>query len=92
MQGIILQQQQDPDLDQLVVNTVRLIMNLSANKHPIKKTNIVKNALSRKGRVLLKILSQVISELAKVYRYKLVKMEWNKKFLLVPHCFRVRVI
>lgn len=78
-------QQQDPDLDQLVVNTVRVVLNLSVNKHPIKKTDLVKNALGGNGRVLPKILPQVISELAEVYGYKLVETERNKTFMLVSN-------
>lgn len=75
--------QADPDFDEYVVNTVRVVLNLSVNKHPIKKTDVVKNALAGNGRVLPKILPQVIAELEDVYGYKLVETERNKTFLLV---------
>lgn len=56
----------DADLDQMVINMVKTILNLSANKHLIKKPDLVKNALAGNSRLFPKIIDQVTNELAEV--------------------------
>ncbi|XP_055546187.1 non-structural maintenance of chromosomes element 3 homolog [Wyeomyia smithii] len=73
----------DPELDQHVINMVRTILNLSVNKHPIKKIDLVRNALAGNGRLFAKVIPQAMNELSDVYGYKLIEMEHNKTYLLM---------
>lgn len=56
----------DPDHDQMVINLVKVILNLSVNKHPIKKVDLVKNALGGNSRLFAKVIPQAMSELTDV--------------------------
>lgn len=56
----------DSELDQFVINMVRTILNLSVNKHPIKKTDLVKNALGGNGRIFAKVIGPAMNELSDV--------------------------
>lgn len=73
----------DADLDQMVINMVKVILNLSVNKHPIKKPDLVKNALAGNGRLFPKVIGQAMNELSDVYGYKLIETERNKTFILI---------
>lgn len=73
----------DSEHDQLVINLVKVILNLSVNKHPIKKVDLVKNALGGNSRIFPKVIPQVMSELTDVYGYKLIETDRNKTFILV---------
>ncbi|XP_055616171.1 non-structural maintenance of chromosomes element 3 homolog [Toxorhynchites rutilus septentrionalis] len=75
----------DPDVDQLVVGMVKAILNLSVNKHPIKKADLVQSGLGGNGRMFAKVIGQAISELSDVYGYKLVEIERNKTFIVVSN-------
>ncbi|XP_055618115.1 non-structural maintenance of chromosomes element 3 homolog [Toxorhynchites rutilus septentrionalis] len=75
----------DSEVDKLVVSMVKTILNLSVNKHPIKKTDLVKIGLAGNGRMFTRVIGQAISELSDVYGYKLVEMEPNKTYLLVSN-------
>ncbi|XP_062562300.1 non-structural maintenance of chromosomes element 3 homolog [Armigeres subalbatus] len=81
------QQQQDGtddvEQDQMVINLVKAILNMSCNKHQMKKPDLVKNALGGNSRIFPKIIGQVMRELTEVYGYKLVETERNKTYILV---------
>nr|XP_019534000.2 non-structural maintenance of chromosomes element 3 homolog [Aedes albopictus] len=73
----------DVELDHMVINLVKTVLNLSVNKHLIKKADLVKNALGGNGRLFAKVIEQAKEELADVFGYKLVETERNKSFILV---------
>ncbi|XP_058819187.1 non-structural maintenance of chromosomes element 3 homolog [Topomyia yanbarensis] len=75
----------DGELDQLVVNMVKVILNLSVNKYPIKKTDLAKNALGGNSRAFPKVIGPAMTELSEVYGYKLIETERNKTFILVSN-------
>lgn len=74
---------QDGEQDQMVINLVKAILNLSSNKHQIKKPDLVKNALGGNSRLFPKIIEQAKRELTEVYGYRLVETERNKTFILL---------
>lgn len=50
----------------MIINLVKVILNLSVNKHPIKKVDLVKNALGGNSRIFPKVIEQAKRELADV--------------------------
>ncbi|XP_058443679.1 non-structural maintenance of chromosomes element 3 homolog [Malaya genurostris] len=75
----------DSELDHLVVNMVKVILNLSVNKHLIKKADLAKNALGGNSRAFSKVIGPAMTELSEVYGYKLIETERNKTFILVSN-------
>ncbi|XP_055610432.1 non-structural maintenance of chromosomes element 3 homolog [Uranotaenia lowii] len=75
----------DADQDKLVINMVKVLLNLSVNKQLIKKSDLTKIALDGNFRMFPKIIGQVVSELKDVYGYKLIETERNKTFILVSN-------
>lgn len=56
----------DAELDQMVINLVKVVLNLSVNKHPIKKVDLVKNAFAGNSRIFPKVIEQAKRELTDV--------------------------
>lgn len=73
----------EPELDEMVISMVKVVLNLSVTKHPIKKQALVKHALAGNGRAFAKVIERATNELAHVYGYKLVETERNKKYIVV---------
>ncbi|XP_011634072.1 non-structural maintenance of chromosomes element 3 homolog isoform X3 [Pogonomyrmex barbatus] len=67
---------------QLISNVIRYLFVADRTKHPIQKTQIVKNVLGGNGKIFRQIIESVIRELSEVFGYKLIEVESNKYILM----------
>jgi len=67
---------------QLISSIIRYFFVADRNKHPIQKTQIIKNILGGNGKMFRLIIERVNRQLSEVFGYDLVEVE-NNKYILV---------